>query len=71
MRGYLFVILCIVAFFVKLNGTSKILIYSPTMSYSHVNFVGRLGDVLVQGGHDVVSEIFLCVCVCYYSSANF
>ncbi|VDK69150.1 unnamed protein product [Litomosoides sigmodontis] len=31
----------------------KILIFSPRLGYSHVNFMGRIADILVEAGHDV------------------
>uniref|UniRef100_F1L2U8 glucuronosyltransferase n=1 Tax=Ascaris suum TaxID=6253 RepID=F1L2U8_ASCSU len=32
----------------------KILIYSPQIGHSHVNFFGQIADTLVDAGHDVV-----------------
>uniref|UniRef100_A0A0M3IWU3 Glucuronosyltransferase n=1 Tax=Ascaris lumbricoides TaxID=6252 RepID=A0A0M3IWU3_ASCLU len=32
----------------------KILIYSPQIGHSHVNFFGQTADTLVEAGHDVV-----------------
>ncbi|CAG9530659.1 unnamed protein product [Cercopithifilaria johnstoni] len=31
----------------------KILIFSPRLGHSHVNFMGRIADILVEAGHDV------------------
>uniref|UniRef100_A0A0N4ZJW8 glucuronosyltransferase n=1 Tax=Parastrongyloides trichosuri TaxID=131310 RepID=A0A0N4ZJW8_PARTI len=42
----------------------KILLYNPKFSYSHVNFVSQIADILVDGGHDVtviVTEMDLAV----------
>ncbi|TKR89268.1 hypothetical protein L596_013399 [Steinernema carpocapsae] len=43
--------------FVLLLGTVvsgyKILVYSPRLAQSHVNFLGRIADILVEEGHDV------------------
>uniref|UniRef100_A0A0N5B871 UDP-glucuronosyltransferase n=1 Tax=Strongyloides papillosus TaxID=174720 RepID=A0A0N5B871_STREA len=37
-----------------LNSLSyKILLYNPKFSYSHVNFVSKISDILVEAGHDV------------------
>lgn len=37
----------------------KILVYSPTLGKSHVALLGKISDVLVQAGHDVVNIISL------------
>ncbi|VDM97912.1 unnamed protein product [Thelazia callipaeda] len=36
---------------------AKILVYSPRIEYSHVNFMGRMADILVQAGHNVVISV--------------
>jgi len=33
----------------------KILVYSPSLSWSHGQFLGRIADTLVDAGHEVVS----------------
>lgn len=33
----------------------KVLVYSPSVAYSHMAFQGTLGDLLVDAGHEVVS----------------
>lgn len=33
---------------------AKILVYSFPVGYSHVEYLGRLADTLVDAGHDVV-----------------
>uniref|UniRef100_A0A1I8AL47 Glucuronosyltransferase n=1 Tax=Steinernema glaseri TaxID=37863 RepID=A0A1I8AL47_9BILA len=33
----------------------KILVYNPRFSHSHVGYAGKIADVLVEAGHDVVS----------------
>ncbi|CAK5100574.1 unnamed protein product [Meloidogyne enterolobii] len=33
----------------------KILVYSPSVSWSHAKFLGRIADTLVDAGHEVVS----------------
>ncbi|CAJ0603735.1 unnamed protein product [Cylicocyclus nassatus] len=33
----------------------KILVVNPKMAYSHMNFMGKIADVLVDAGHDVVT----------------
>jgi hypothetical protein len=40
--------------------TYKILVYSPQFASSHINFMGTIADVLVQGGHDVVRRKSKC-----------
>ncbi|WKY05323.1 hypothetical protein Q1695_005939 [Nippostrongylus brasiliensis] len=35
--------------------THKILIVIPKMGYSHMNFLGKIADTLVEDGHDVVT----------------
>lgn len=37
------------------NCVSRFLVYSPMWGRSHVTFMGKLADVLVEEGHDVVS----------------
>ena len=37
----------------------KILIYSPSISWSHAQFLGRIADTLVDAGHEVVSNTVL------------
>uniref|UniRef100_A0A914W8K2 glucuronosyltransferase n=1 Tax=Plectus sambesii TaxID=2011161 RepID=A0A914W8K2_9BILA len=32
----------------------KILIYSPTLGHSHVNFMGKIADTLLDAGHEVL-----------------
>jgi hypothetical protein len=34
----------------------KILVYSPTLSFSHVDFLGRIADVLIDAGHNIVNR---------------
>lgn len=36
----------------------KILIYSPAIGHSHLQFVGKLADILVIAGHDVVISLY-------------
>jgi hypothetical protein len=38
------------------NRKLKILVYSPSVSWSHARFLGRIADTLVEAGHDVVSR---------------
>ena len=33
----------------------KLLLYSPKFGKSHVTFMGKIADILVNAGHDVVS----------------
>ncbi|CAJ0589997.1 unnamed protein product [Cylicocyclus nassatus] len=35
--------------------TYKILVVIPKLAYSHMNFMGKIADVLVDAGHDVVT----------------
>lgn len=34
----------------------KFLAYSPQFAKSHVNFMGKISDILIDGGHEVVSS---------------
>uniref|UniRef100_A0A0R3S1Z7 UDP-glucuronosyltransferase n=1 Tax=Elaeophora elaphi TaxID=1147741 RepID=A0A0R3S1Z7_9BILA len=34
----------------------KILVFSPRLGHSHVNFMGKIADILVEAGHDVVYD---------------
>jgi hypothetical protein len=34
----------------------KVLVYSPSLSWSHSQFLGRLADTLQAAGHEVVSQ---------------
>lgn len=34
----------------------KILVYSPSIGFSHMQFQGKLADLLVEAGHEVVSS---------------
>ncbi len=42
---------------ITLVNAYRILIYSPRLMESHVNFMARLADVLVEAGHNVVRNI--------------
>lgn len=55
-------IFCIVLLlgYIQRIQTYKILVYSPQFASSHVNFMGTIADVLVQGGHDVVRRKSAC-----------
>ncbi len=64
------------------SNAANILIYSPTLSYSHVAFNGKLADLLVTAGHRVVSillfpiesipqpTVYLVTLRCYYWSKS-
>lgn len=32
----------------------KVLVYSPSIGYSHMQYQGKLADLLVEAGHEVV-----------------
>jgi hypothetical protein len=36
----------------------KILVYSPSISWSHAQFLGKIADTLAGAGHEVVSLLF-------------
>lgn len=55
----LLVAVSFLAVFVPTNAF-KILVYSPTHGKGHMFFMGRVADILVQGGHEVVGfRVFL------------
>lgn len=56
MRLYKALLLILLVEFIT---SYKILIFSPRLGYSHVNFMGRIADILVEAGHDVVSSLFM------------
>jgi hypothetical protein len=33
----------------------KILVFSPSLSWSHAQFLGKVADTLTEAGHEVVS----------------
>jgi hypothetical protein len=35
----------------------KILVYSPKYGISHVSFMGKIADILVKAGHEVVRKV--------------
>jgi hypothetical protein len=37
------------------NRRLKILVFSPSLSYSHARFLGRIADTFVEAGHETVS----------------
>jgi hypothetical protein len=43
------------------NGKSgkplKVLVYSPSLSWSHQKFLGRIADTLAEAGHQVVGQM--------------
>ncbi|VDO75442.1 unnamed protein product [Haemonchus placei] len=49
--------LAVIAAVVAIVDAGKILIYSPSISYSHLISNGRIADTLVRAGHDVVMFI--------------
>lgn len=42
---------------ITLVNAYRVLIYSPRLMESHVNFMAKLADVLVEAGHNVVRNI--------------
>lgn len=50
--SFLFLLL---ASFASAGFCAKILVYSPSISNSHLVSNGRIADLLVKNGHDVVS----------------
>ncbi|XGW01929.1 hypothetical protein V3C99_014204 [Haemonchus contortus] len=49
--------LAVVAAIIAIANAGKILVYSPSISYSHLISNGRIADTLVRAGHDVVMFI--------------
>lgn len=47
-------ILIVLFGFININNAAKILLYTPSVSPSHIVMSGRMADVLVKAGHDVV-----------------
>ncbi|KAK6021438.1 hypothetical protein OSTOST_12889 [Ostertagia ostertagi] len=39
----------------SLCNSYKILVISPKLAYSHMNFMGKIADTLVDAGHEVVT----------------
>uniref|UniRef100_A0A914WLI8 UDP-glucuronosyltransferase n=1 Tax=Plectus sambesii TaxID=2011161 RepID=A0A914WLI8_9BILA len=54
MKAVLFVF---AVFFCGHTESYKILIYSPTLGHSHVNFMGKIADTLLDAGHEVLVYI--------------
>uniref|UniRef100_A0A914D3A4 glucuronosyltransferase n=1 Tax=Acrobeloides nanus TaxID=290746 RepID=A0A914D3A4_9BILA len=46
-------LLLVLYIILDLAATHKIFVYSPKFGVSHVNFMGKLADILVRAGHDV------------------
>ena len=46
----------LLAAFLQICSGYKILVYSPGLSNSHLIFNGRIADLLINAGHDVVSH---------------
>ncbi|CAJ0603747.1 unnamed protein product [Cylicocyclus nassatus] len=42
-------------FIIYAGNAYKILVVNPKFAYSHVNYMGKIADVLVDAGHDVVT----------------
>ena len=42
----------------KCSFSYKVLIYSPTLYYSHVKFMNTIADILAEAGNDVVPKVF-------------
>lgn len=49
------VTLWILLIFLQSGCSLKFLAYSPLFAKSHVNFLAKISDVLVDAGHEVVS----------------
>lgn len=47
-------------FLLSPSSSYKVLLFAPTQGHSHVEYFGRIGDALIDAGHEVVR--------CYYSS---
>lgn len=46
-----------------LSGCSSynILVYIPKFAISHINFMGVVADTMVDGGHNVVSALYILI----------
>ena len=53
MSSWSLVCFVILEIFIIVDG-AKILLYTPSVSPSHIVMSGRMADVLVEAGHDVV-----------------
>ena len=51
------IFILLLSIIVNVSVAYKIFVYNPKFGASHVNFMGKLADILVRAGHDVV--IFL------------
>ena len=40
-------------------GPYKVLVYNVKFAHSHSNIIGRIGDIIAEAGHNVVSGNFL------------
>ena len=57
MNGMLSLLYFALCLFVNVMHSYKVLVYSPMIYYSHMNFVNSIADVLAEAGNDVVCNI--------------
>lgn len=55
-RDVLFFLVLILILPTESKRKLKVLVYSPNVGYSHMQFQGTLADLLVEAGHEVVSR---------------
>ena len=54
-------IIYVIILFIGFIGSAesyKVLVFNPAYGASHSNFLGKLSDILIDGGHEVVSNLF-------------
>ena len=55
-------LLLALTFFMSCSHALKFFVYLPMFGRSHVTFLGKLADALVDAGHEVVSSTFHVAC---------
>jgi len=58
--AFLFLAFCLIHSIIEAEANNlgkkrlKILVYSPSLSFSHAQFLGKIADTLHEAGHEVV-----------------